>query len=60
MNLLHAEIAKAVATPELRARFETLGATPIEMLTPAQFASYMKTERERWGQAFKQSGLPQQ
>ncbi len=60
VSYLHAEIAKAVATPELRARFETLGATPIEMLTSAQFASYMKTERERWGQAFKQSGLPQQ
>ena len=57
---LHAEIAKAVGSPEIKERFETLGATPIEMLTPDAFGAYVKTERERWGKAFAASGLPRQ
>jgi len=60
VNYLHAQIAKAIESPEIKERFETLGATPIEMLTPDAFATYVKTERDRWGKAFKDSGLPQQ
>jgi len=60
VNYLHAEIAKAVNTPEVRERFESLGATPIEMLSPPAFAAYVKTERDRWGKAFQASGLPRQ
>jgi tripartite-type tricarboxylate transporter receptor subunit TctC len=60
VNYLHAEIAKAVNSPEIKDRFEALGATPIEMLTPEAFGAYVKTERDRWGKAFRASGLPQQ
>ena len=52
--------AKAVNTPEVKERFESLGATPIEMLSPDAFGAYVKVERERWGKAFRASGLPQQ
>jgi len=60
VNYLHTEIAKAVNTPEIRERFESLGATPIEMLSTPAFAAYVKTERDRWGKAFQASGLPRQ
>ena len=60
VNAMHAEIAKAVATPELKERFDALGASPIEMLSPAEFGTYLRAERERWGKAFADSGLPKQ
>lgn len=60
VSYLHAEIARAVNTPEVKERFESLGATPIEMLSPEGFGAYVKAERERWGKAFRASGLPQQ
>ena len=60
VDYLHAEIAKAVNTPDIKERFDALGATPIEMLSPQAFASYVRTERERWGKAFRDSGLPRQ
>jgi tripartite-type tricarboxylate transporter receptor subunit TctC len=60
VNALHAEIAKAVATPEIKERFDALGASPIEMLSPAEFGLYLRAERERWGKAFADSGLPKQ
>lgn len=55
---LNAQIAKAVESPEIKERFDALGATPIEMLTPAAFGAYIKSEGKRWGKAFEASGLP--
>lgn len=58
VDYLNAEIAKAVQAPEVKERFEALGTTPLEPLSPAEFAAYIRAERERWDKAFKASGLP--
>jgi len=60
VNYLNAEIAKAVSVPEVRGKFESLGASPIEMLSPPEFGTYLKAERDRWGKAFRDSGLKSQ
>ena len=60
VNYLHGEIAKAVRVPEVASRFEGLGASPIEMLTPTDFVAYLRAERERWGKAFRDSGMQSQ
>lgn len=60
VDYLHAAIAKAVRMPEVRERFEALGAAPIEMLSQQDFAAYLRTERERWGKAFRDAGMQPQ
>jgi tripartite-type tricarboxylate transporter receptor subunit TctC len=60
VNYLHAAIANAVRVPGVKDRFEASGASPIEMLSPEEFAAYVKAERDRWGKAFQESGLQRQ
>ncbi|OGA77303.1 MAG: hypothetical protein A3G81_09315 [Betaproteobacteria bacterium RIFCSPLOWO2_12_FULL_65_14] len=60
VNYLHAAIAKAVRAAEIQQRFESLGASPIEMLSQPEFVAYLKAERERWGKAFRDAGLQPQ
>ncbi|MCX7372180.1 MAG: tripartite tricarboxylate transporter substrate-binding protein, partial [Alphaproteobacteria bacterium] len=45
---LNAEMNAVIATPEMRARFDTLGMTP-DAQTPAQFGAFIRSEMERWG-----------
>jgi tripartite-type tricarboxylate transporter receptor subunit TctC len=44
---LHAAIARAFATPEVRARIAGLGAEPVAN-TPAEFATLLQSESARW------------
>jgi tripartite-type tricarboxylate transporter receptor subunit TctC len=46
-TLLQAEIAKAVAQPDVHGKLLTLGFDPIAN-TPAQFGARIKTEMEKW------------
>ena len=45
---LNTEMNAVIATPEMRARFDTLGMTP-DAQTPAQFGAFIRSEMERWG-----------
>lgn len=55
VNRLNAEIVKALATPDLRARLEAEGAVP-DASSPEEFAAFIRAEIPRWGQAVKASG----
>ena len=49
-------LQEALASPAVRARYQALG---VEALpgTPAQMASYVSAERERWGRLIKAAGI---
>ncbi len=55
LDRLHRDVVKALADPELRQRFEAEGATPVGS-TPAEFASFYKTEAEKWADVAQKSG----
>jgi tripartite-type tricarboxylate transporter receptor subunit TctC len=52
---LHAEIAKALQDPELRASFRTAGVEATSM-APAEFAGYVRSEFEKWGRVVRDTG----
>jgi len=59
VNRLHAEIVKAMTTPDVRARlashgFDTGGSTP------EQFGAFRKAEQARWARVVKEAGIKQQ
>ena len=49
---LHAEIAKAVAAPDLRDKLMAQGGVLVGN-SPTEFRGYIKQEVERWAQVFK-------
>jgi tripartite-type tricarboxylate transporter receptor subunit TctC len=53
---LSAEIAKALATPDLSDRLKNLGATPIGS-TPERLAAHVRAELSRWTQVVKTAGI---
>jgi tripartite-type tricarboxylate transporter receptor subunit TctC len=53
---LAAETAKAVQDPEMRARFEKLGARLVGN-SPAEFAAMVEAERKRWGDVIRIAGI---
>ncbi|SRR5712692_4156219 len=53
---LSAEIAKALATPDLSDRLKNLGATPIGS-TPERLAAHVRAELARWTQVVKTAGI---
>ena len=55
INKLHAEIAKALESAEMKERFAVLGVEPTQS-TPDQLASLMKTDLVRWAKIVKDSG----
>ena len=56
VSRLSSEVGKAVASPDLNARYVAEGVEP-ETGTPAQFAAFIRTEVTRWGDAVKSAGL---
>jgi len=46
---LHAEVAKILATEEIKAKFADLGAQPIGS-TPAELAAFLKVEQAKWAE----------
>ena len=53
---LAADIAKAVASPDLRTRYVNEGVEP-ETNTPAEYADFIRAEVARWGRAVKDAGI---
>jgi len=56
VELLSRTIAKAVAEPEVRERFATLGFRPVAN-TPDEFAARIKLEIEKWGKVVRDANL---
>jgi tripartite-type tricarboxylate transporter receptor subunit TctC len=55
VNFLNAEISKVVRSPQMRQQFASSGAVPVDM-SAGEFASFVKSERDRLGKAFAQAG----
>ncbi len=54
---LHAEINRALALPETRARIAELGAEIVTSNTPEQFAAYIRTETVKWARLIREVGV---
>jgi tripartite-type tricarboxylate transporter receptor subunit TctC len=52
---LHAAITAILATPEMKDRLDKAGAE-VRPQTPAQFGTFIKSERDRWAKVVKESG----
>ena len=56
VNRLYGSVTKALATPEVKARYATLGAEPSSM-PPAQFNDYIKQQKIELGEVIKQANV---
>ena len=52
---LNAETGKALATAAVKDQFAAQGLEP-SLSTPEEFAAYLKSEVQKWGQVVKASG----
>jgi tripartite-type tricarboxylate transporter receptor subunit TctC len=53
---LHADIARILKLPEIKAAFNTAGADPGDM-TPAQFAAFFQNEYTKWSKVVRAAGI---
>jgi tripartite-type tricarboxylate transporter receptor subunit TctC len=53
---LHAETVKALATPEVRERFQSFGTEPLGN-TPEEFATQIKNDIAKWGKVAKAANV---
>jgi tripartite-type tricarboxylate transporter receptor subunit TctC len=56
---LQREVAKIVATPAMKERFDTLGAEPAAM-TPDETAAIMKADMDKWAGVIQKVGIKPQ
>ena len=56
---INADIARIIASPEMRARLAAQGADPIGS-TPAEFLAFMRAEYEKWGRVIKEAHIAPQ
>jgi tripartite-type tricarboxylate transporter receptor subunit TctC len=56
VTLLHREIVKTIALPDMRERLATLGYDPVAS-TPEEFAVRIKSEMETWGKVIKAANI---
>ena len=56
LRRLAADIAKAVASQDLKTKYVTEGVEP-ETSSPAEFTAFIRAEVVRWGQAVKIAGI---
>lgn len=57
VNRLHSEVARKMALPDVSKRIAELGADVIAN-TPQQFATYIRSETNRWGKVIKDAKIP--
>ena len=53
---LHAEVVKAVASPEVRERFQSFGAEPVGS-SPEEFATQIKNDIAKWAKVAKTANV---
>ena len=56
VTLLHREIAKMIALPEMKERLATLGLEPLGS-TPEEFARQIRFETEKWSKVIRAANL---
>jgi tripartite-type tricarboxylate transporter receptor subunit TctC len=56
IDVLHREISKIIAMPDVRERALALGFQPVGS-TPEEFGSYIKAEIERWGKLIRDANI---
>jgi tripartite-type tricarboxylate transporter receptor subunit TctC len=56
IDLLHAEVAKIVAMPEVQERFAAIGLEPV-LGTPAEFAARIEEEIARWSKVIRDAKI---
>jgi tripartite-type tricarboxylate transporter receptor subunit TctC len=56
LDKLHGETVKALATPEVRRKFDELGLEPV-VNTPAEFAAIIRKEIPEWAKVIKDAGI---
>jgi tripartite-type tricarboxylate transporter receptor subunit TctC len=56
IDRLHAEIMRALNSPDLRERLQTLGADPVGN-TPEQYTAFMQSEITKWDKVIKAAGI---
>jgi tripartite-type tricarboxylate transporter receptor subunit TctC len=56
VTLFQREVAKAVAQPDVKERFITLGSDPVAS-TPEEFGQRIKTEIEMWGKVIRAANI---
>ena len=54
---MHAAIAKGLNSKEVQERFAAIGASVRPSKSPAEFASYIKAEHERWGKVIQAANV---
>ncbi|MDQ3026502.1 MAG: tripartite tricarboxylate transporter substrate binding protein [Pseudomonadota bacterium] len=55
VNKLHATITAILATPEMKDRLDKAGAE-VRPQSPAQFGTFIRSEKDRWAKVVKESG----
>jgi tripartite-type tricarboxylate transporter receptor subunit TctC len=53
---LHAEVAKVLADPAIKAKSDAAGLFPVTS-TPAEFSAFIRKEAERWSAVVKETGM---
>ena len=56
VDVLHREISKITAMPDVKERFATLGLEPVGN-TPEEFGAYINAEIERWGKVIRDAKI---
>ena len=56
LDRLNREVAACLADPQLIARIEKLGGTPL-VLTPAGFGKHLADETEKWGKVIRAANI---
>jgi tripartite-type tricarboxylate transporter receptor subunit TctC len=56
IDLLHREIAKALAQPDVKERFAALGFQPVAN-TPEEYAAYIRAEIPKWGKVVSAASI---
>jgi tripartite-type tricarboxylate transporter receptor subunit TctC len=56
LDKLHDETVKALATPEIRRKFDELGLEPVGN-TPAEFTAVIKKETPEWAKVIRDAGI---
>ena len=54
---LHGEMKRIMAEPQIKEKVSALGLIPFDTPSPAELRSYLRTEREKWGNLVKSLGL---
>ena len=55
VNKLHATVTAVLNTPEMKERLDKAGAE-LRPQSPAQFGTFIRSEKDRWAKVVKESG----